>query len=65
MLTLSGGPTGVQPGTSRSTTGNLAPGNYVFLCFVQTADGVPHLAKGMIAPIEVTEPAVEAERPGR
>jgi plastocyanin len=63
MLTLAGGPTGVQPGEARSTTANLAPGAYVFLCFVQSADGVPHLAKGMIAPLEVTEPAVEAEVP--
>ena len=63
MLELAGGPTGVQPGTSGSTTANLAPGAYVFLCFVPAADGVPHLAKGMIAPLEVTEPAVEAEVP--
>jgi len=63
MLELAGGPTGVQPGTARSTTSNLAPGAYVFLCFVPAADGVPHLAKGMIAPLEVTEPAVEAEVP--
>ncbi|MGK2849899.1 MAG: hypothetical protein ACSLFN_03175 [Candidatus Limnocylindrales bacterium] len=54
LLTLSGGPTGVQPGASRSTTSDLPAGNYVFLCFVQSADGIPHLAKGMIAPIEVT-----------
>ena len=63
MLTLAGGPTGVQPGEARSTTANLAPGAYVFLCFVQSADGVPHLAKGMIAPLEVTEPPVEADVP--
>ena len=58
-----GGPTGVQPGEARSTTSNLTPGHYVFLCFVQSADGVPHLAKGMIAPLEVTEPAVEDDVP--
>jgi len=54
LVTLSGGPTGVQPGERRSTTSDLPAGNYVFLCFVQSADGVPHLAKGMIAQIEVT-----------
>jgi plastocyanin len=63
MLTLSGGPTGVQPGAAGSTTANLAPGTFVFLCFVSSDDGIPHLAKGMIAPLEVTEPAVEAEVP--
>ena len=63
MLTLAGGPNGVQPGASGSATSNLTPGSYVFLCFVQTADGVPHLAKGMIAPLTVTEPAVTADVP--
>lgn len=63
MLALSGGPTGVLPGESGSTTGNLAPGQYAFLCFVRSPDGVPHFAKGMIAPIEVTEPASTAALP--
>ena len=63
MLELSGGPTGVLPGASGSTTGDLEPGQYVFLCFVRSPDGVPHFAKGMIAPLEVTEPASSAELP--
>ncbi len=63
LVTLSGGPTGVLPGATGSTTANLAPGAYAFLCFFRSADGVPHFAKGMIAPIEVTEPAVTAEVP--
>jgi plastocyanin len=63
LLTLSGGPTGVMPGDTGATTSNLAPGAYVFLCFVRSPDGVPHFAKGMIAPLEVTEPPVEAEVP--
>ncbi len=63
MVTLSGGPNGVQPGATGSTTSNLTPGNYVFLCFVSGADGVPHFAKGMIAPLTVTEPAVTADVP--
>ena len=63
MLELSGGPTGVVPGASGSTTGNLEPGQYVFLCFVRSPDGVPHFAKGMIAPLEVTEPSSTAELP--
>lgn len=63
LLTLSGGPTGVAPGAAVSTTSDLEPGNYVFLCFIPSADGVPHFAKGMIAPIEVTEPASTAALP--
>lgn len=63
LVTLAGGPTGVQPGESRSTTSNLKPGQYVFLCFVPAADGVPHLAKGMIARIEVTAPAAAGTVP--
>jgi len=63
LVTLSGGPTGVQPGASGATTSNLTPGNYVFLCFVSGADGIPHLAKGMIAPLEVTGTAVTADVP--
>ena len=63
LVTLNGGPTGVVPGASGSTTVDLTPGQYAFLCFVAGADGVPHLAKGMIASMEVTEPVSTAEVP--
>jgi plastocyanin len=63
LLTLSGGPTGVVAGASGSTTVNLEPGTHAFLCFVAGADGVPHLAKGMIGQIEVTGTAVDAPLP--
>jgi plastocyanin len=63
LLTLAGGPNGVQPGESGAASSTLAPGAYVFLCFVPAPDGVPHIAKGMIAPLEVTEPANEAAVP--
>ena len=53
-LQLAGGPTGVTPGATVATSANLEPGQYVFLCFVESADGVPHLAKGMISRLEVT-----------
>lgn len=32
---------------------DLKAGNYVLLCFIASADGVPHLAKGMVKPIQV------------
>jgi uncharacterized cupredoxin-like copper-binding protein len=63
MITLSGGPAGVAPGATGSNTINLAPGQYVFLCFVPGPDGIPHLAKGMVAPLQVTGTASTAELP--
>ena len=63
LLTLDGGPTGVAPGATVATYSNLAPGPYALLCFVESPDGTPHLAKGMIAPLEVTGTAVDAPLP--
>jgi uncharacterized cupredoxin-like copper-binding protein len=54
LLTLSGGPNQVVPGASGAATSKLDPGNYIFLCFISGADGIPHLAKGMVAALEVT-----------
>jgi plastocyanin len=63
LLTLSGGPTGVAPGATVATASNLGPGQYAFLCFIVSPDGVPHVAKGMFAPLEVTGTAVDAPLP--
>lgn len=63
LVTLSGGPTGVLPGASGTTTVDLEPGTHAFLCFVSSPDGVPHLAKGMVAQIEVTGTAAGGELP--
>jgi uncharacterized cupredoxin-like copper-binding protein len=63
LLTLDGGPTGVAPGATVATTSNLAPGQYAFLCFLPSPDGVPHIAKGMVAQLEVTGTAVDAPLP--
>ena len=54
IVTVSGGPNGVVPGSTGETTQNLEPGAYAFLCFISGADGIPHVAKGMIAPLTVT-----------
>jgi hypothetical protein len=49
---------GVNPphpgGGMASTTQMLEPGNYALLCFVPSADGIPHFAKGMVRPLTVT-----------
>jgi hypothetical protein len=56
----------IQPGVSQSVTVNLQkPGLYVALCIIPNAEGVLHLALGMIKPIEVIAPetVVDAEAP--
>lgn len=49
---------GVNPphpgGGMASATQTLEPGNYALLCFIPSADGVPHFAKGMVRPLTVT-----------
>jgi hypothetical protein len=54
LVSLSGGPNGDEPGATGEATADLQAGHYAFLCFISGADGVPHVAKGMIAPLEVT-----------
>jgi plastocyanin len=63
IVTLAGGPTSVLPGETGTVGLPLEPGNYVFLCFVTSADNTHHFAKGMVAPLEVTEPATAGELP--
>ncbi|MDQ2767405.1 MAG: hypothetical protein M3Y30_09645 [Gemmatimonadota bacterium] len=50
-----GGVNAPHPGGGMaSITQMLEPGNYALLCFIPSADGVPHFAKGMIRPLTVT-----------
>jgi len=48
------------PGKTAEATVDLAPGHYLLVCFVPSADGVPHIAKGMSRPLTVTGSAVAA-----
>lgn len=58
-----GGPNPPHPnGGVAETTQMLEPGNYVIVCFVPSADGTPHIAKGMMRPITVA-PATTASAP--
>lgn len=53
LLEFVGGPSVLDPGKSQEVVLDLKAGNYVLLCFISSADGVPHLAKGMVKPIQV------------
>jgi hypothetical protein len=55
-----GGPNPPEAGGTVTTTVPLEAGSYVMVCFIPSADGVPHLAKGMVKPLTVTGPAPAA-----
>lgn len=64
LVSVAGGVNAIPAGTSQDVTEDLTEGSYAMLCFVSGADGLPHVAKGMIAPFEVTAPGAEqAEEP--
>lgn len=49
-----GGPSAVAPGGQTQVLLQLGPGQYVALCFIESPDGVRHLAKGMVQAFAVT-----------
>jgi plastocyanin len=49
-----GGPNGVAPGQEARATSVLAPGQYAYICFIPSPDGVMHAAKGMARPFTVS-----------
>jgi hypothetical protein len=49
-----GGVNPPAPGGTATAMEVLEPGNYAVLCFVESADHVPHMAKGMMKPLTVT-----------
>lgn len=61
MIDFYGGPNGVDPGSTISTEMNLVAGNYIALCVIPGADGTPHAAMGMFAPVTVTDGADAAD----
>lgn len=60
LVALTGGAMTAAPGAETSATVPLAEGQYVALCFIESEDQVPHLAKGMVQPFTVG-PAGEGE----
>lgn len=63
LVTLAGGPGLIPPGATTDTLVDFAqPGTYALLCFIENADGVPHVALGMVDALQVTgEPTPPAE----
>jgi uncharacterized cupredoxin-like copper-binding protein len=56
LWTPIGGPNAVAPeGGTASVTVKLTPGNYVGMCFIPSADGARHYAKGMVQAFTVTK----------
>lgn len=54
LITFVGGPGPLDPGLSQQVTLDLTPGQYIWLDFIPSPqDGIPHLAKGMITPMDV------------
>ncbi len=53
LIDFAGGVNTIDPGATGVSFSDLQAGNYVLLCFVSGADGVPHVAKGMIMPFQV------------
>nr|HET6904582.1 hypothetical protein [Ktedonobacteraceae bacterium] len=55
-----GGANIIMPGQSGEVILNLSPGQYVSVCFVRGADGIPHYAKGMIQTFTVSAPSAQS-----
>src|SRR2546429_224683 len=51
---FAGGPNAVTLGDTGVATQMLEPGSYVFVCWIPSLDGVPHVMKGMLRPLLVT-----------
>ncbi len=51
---FAGGPNAVTLGDTATTTQMLEPGSYVFVCWIPSLDGVPHVMKGMMHSIVVS-----------
>lgn len=54
-LAYEGGPGVYVPGEGGAATVELEAGNYVLICVLPDAEGVPHVAHGMMKPVTVEE----------
>src|SRR4029077_14164445 len=59
-MQFAGGPNAVTLGDTAIATQLLEPGSYVFVCWIPTLDGVPHVVRGMMHPLVVIAGATPA-----
>lgn len=62
-MTIVGGPNAPDPQTESNSTFDVSAGTYALICMVDIPEGIPHVARGMMAPLTVTPstaPAVPA-----
>jgi len=52
-ISFHGGPDAIDPSDTAVVTVTLDPGQYVLICVIPSADGIPHVAKGMVRPLVV------------
>jgi hypothetical protein len=55
--TPAGGPAPPEVGDTSISIEALEPGNYALICFIPSADGMPHVAKGMSRALKVVGPS--------
>jgi hypothetical protein len=53
LVSFVGGPGAIDPGMSSQISVELTPGQYLLMCFITSHDGMAHVDKGMIRPMEV------------
>jgi uncharacterized cupredoxin-like copper-binding protein len=58
-----GGPNAPAPGGEANATIDLEPGTYLLACAIPSADGVPHVMKGMVHTMTVTKGSRRAALP--
>lgn len=63
LATSAGGPGSVDSGQISHAIVDLAPGQYVVICMVPDAKGMPHYQMGMVAPLTVTAAAEPGAAP--
>jgi hypothetical protein len=60
---MAGGPAPPEVGQTSTLIQMLEPGTYALVCFIPTAEGIPHVMKGMSHELRVVGPPKSAEEP--
>jgi hypothetical protein len=60
---LRGGVDATAPGQSLFAVSRLSPGDYMLVCTIRGPDGIPHMAKGMVKALKVTDEKSTLKKP--